>query len=176
MLTPTVRAWGLCALLFLAVAFCFHARPAFALPDAGSGSGHTPIVVTGPDGEITVDVREMQRQYRELRAAYDAAKDVQDRSLRMALYAGLLATLLKFALDAVKAIGSFALRRAMSWVALLLAVPIALFTRFAAGGSWLDALIFAAAGPGAVVVHELINAVKKRPTVTSTPGHVEGRR
>jgi hypothetical protein len=147
---------SLVAMLLVAICPDANAQPA---QDAGivdarpSGSG---VVVTPID-----DARE---SYLDVVAKYEALKHETDSSARMLLWAALTAGVLKILLDAVKIVGkSEKLSRSMAWFALGLAVPIALLSRYAGGASWLDSVIFAGAGPGAIVVHELVSFFQGKP-------------
>lgn len=126
--------------------------PAVAVsPDTGAATSSDGAVDTLP---------ELKAAYEELRADYQAVKDAKPGE-KTVLFAVLLAAILKLVLDGVNALGKYRWSRLMGIVALFLAVPIALLTKYVADKSWISAVIVAASGPGAVVVHELAKLLKK---------------
>lgn len=96
-----------------------------------------------------------------LRAAYDALRASHDPALTMLLWAGLLAGGLKLALSVFMRLVYKETKSWTRWVALGAAVPIALLSHYALGNNWFASLVYAGAGPGAIIVHELLAAVAK---------------
>jgi hypothetical protein len=122
-------------------------------PAAALASEPSPPMVTTPT---------LFEQLGELHAKYEALKANKDKSARMLLIAALLAAGLKLLLSGVSLLAGKKPKRWLSLVALGLAVPIALLSHYAAGNSWFDSLVYAGAGPGAIVVHELLKLFAKR--------------
>jgi hypothetical protein len=96
-----------------------------------------------------------------LRAAYEALRASTDKSAKMLLWAGLLAAGLKLLLDLINLAAKRKPQKWLAWVALGLAVPIALLSHYALGHSVFDSLVYAGAGPGAIVVNEIIKRLSK---------------
>lgn len=151
-------------LIVLLVLFCaFAPTLAFAqptpipAPPADSLGVQPPVMQPAP----------MLEQLRDLQAKYQALKDSKDKSAKMLLWAALIAAGLKMALSAVNALAGKKPKQWLALVALVLAVPIALLSHFAAGNSWFDSLIYAGAGPGAIVVHELVKIFTRKPAEAS---------
>lgn len=140
--------------------------------DAGSAApAAQPEVVADPASGATTaptpTVETLSKAYSELKAKYEAAKSETDGGARKLLFAALLAAALKYALDGINFASKYTLSKQLAWVALGLAVPIALLSKYAGGAGWFDALLYAGAGPGAIVVHELIARFKSRPAATA---------
>ena len=161
---------------FVAFPFAVHHVLAQPAPDAGvvdssgsgSGAGSGSAVTPTP---TQVLLEEARLQITDLRAKYDLLKNEKDPATRLLLYAGLMAAALKLLLDLVNyAARSAKLKSAMAWIAAGLAVPIALLSHYAAGASWFDSIVYAASGPGAVVVHELVSyfTSKQQPAPAGT--------
>jgi hypothetical protein len=148
------------------------APPAPPVVDAGAGSGSAVVVQVDPatgsatssDGTIDT-LPEVKAAYDELHADYAALQNAKPTE-KTFLFAVMLAAILKYALDGVNALGKWRYSKSMGWVALFLAVPIALLTKYIASKSWIEALILAGSGPGAIVVHELLAKLKRG---TATP-------
>lgn len=102
-----------------------------------------------------------------LKAAYDALKANHDPALTTLLWAGLLSVGLKLGLSVFMRLVYKETKSWTRWVALGAAVPIALLSHYALGNGWFASLIYAGAGPGAIIVHELLAAVAK-PKATGT--------
>lgn len=162
------------SILALALCTCVASTPVFAdeppavylvdagvgsdvATDAGSGSGSGSAVVTLPPIDTMAGLK---ARYDELRASYNALKD-SDGSPRKLALAALMALVLKFLLDAANRVAEDRWKKQLAWAALGLAVPIALLSKYAGGVGWFDALVYAGAGPGAIVVHELLARFRK---------------
>jgi hypothetical protein len=148
----------------------FEGKPvliAQAEPDAGIVIPPPPADTASPPARVVLDTQPtILQQLKELQAAYRAAKDNTDKSARMLLWAGAIATALKFLLDLLGRLAGG--KTWMPLVALGMAVPIGLLSHFAAGHSWFDSILVAGAGPGAVFVHELIKRfTTKKPAEAS---------
>lgn len=100
-------------------------------------------------------------ELKELQARYQALKGNQDKSAKMLLIAGLLAAGLKLLLSAVNLLAGKKPTKWLAWIALFLALPIALLSHYAGGHSVFDSLVYAGAGPGAIVIHELLKLFAK---------------
>jgi hypothetical protein len=100
-----------------------------------------------------------------VKAAYEALKANHDPSLTVLLWAGILAAGLKLALTGFMRLVYKETKSWTRWVALGATVPIALLSHFALGNSWFASLVYAGAGPGSIVVHELLAAMTKKPEV-----------
>lgn len=114
-------------------------------PQAGSGSQATPLD----------DLADVKAKYDALRAAQ------KNKSATMLLWAAMLAAALKLLLSLFTKYVLKESKSWMKWVALGAAVPIALLSHFALGNSLFDSLVFAGAGPGAIIVHELLKRGEK---------------
>lgn len=134
------------------IAYSNAASPLFAFADLTA----TPTVEPVPPTLV--------EQLKELQAKYTALKGNTDKSAKMLLIAGLLAAALKLLLSGVNLLAGKKPAKWLAWIALFLAVPIALLSYYAAGNSLFDSLVYAGAGPGAIVVHELLKrlAPKKK--------------
>lgn len=127
-----------------------------AVVDVGSAAGSASAATPAPD-QAMVD------QLRELHAKYLAMKAAADKDTKMLLWAALLAAGLKILLSIVNMLAGYKPTKWLAWIAMGLAVPIALTSHYALGYSLFDSLIFAGSGPGAVVVHELLKLFGKKP-------------
>jgi hypothetical protein len=136
----------------------FMAGRAFAEPDAqvlvdaGSASASSP---TTPDVFTELST---------LKQAYSALKDAKDPSAKPLLWASLIAIALRTLLALANAIWTKP-KKWLAWVALGVAVPIALLSHYAAGHGWMAALIVAGGGPGAILVNEVLKLAAKKPVV-----------
>lgn len=148
---------------------CQQARENFAR--AAAEHAARPDCMVGPAGDPCrasappVITPTLVEQLGELHAKYNALKANKDKSARMLLIAALLAAGLKLLLSGVNLLAGKKPKRWLSLVALGLAVPIALLSHYAGGNSWFDSLVYAGAGPGAIVVHELLKLLRpaKKP-------------
>jgi hypothetical protein len=115
-------------------------------PDAGSGSAATPAPVEDPLAQLA-----------DVKAKYDLLREaMRSKSPTLLLWAGMLAAAMKLLLSLFT---RYVLKESKSWtkwIALGAAVPIALLAHYAGGFSLFDSLVFAGAGPGAIVIHELM--------------------
>lgn len=127
-----------------------------ASPVAGSGSAVAAPVVAPPAQTET-----LLSQLGELKARYEALKSNSDKSAKMLLWAALIAAGLKILLSLANLAAGKKPSKWLAWIALVLAVPIALLSYFAAGNSLFDSLVYAGAGPGAIVLHELLKVFAK---------------
>lgn len=132
------------------------ARPDCMPGPSGDGCRSTPAPVAPP---TLVD------QLKELHAKYEALKSNNDKSAKMLLLAALIAAILKLALTGVNLLAGKKPTKWLAWIAMGLAVPIALLSYFAAGNSLFDSLVYAGAGPGAIVLHELLKVFAKPKAV-----------
>lgn len=102
-----------------------------------------------------------------LKAKYDAlraAKDSGSKDLLWFAYAALVAAALRLLLAAINTYRGDKPKAWAKWTALGLAVPIALLTYYAAGAGLWAAVVMAGAGPGAIVVNELLK--RKAPAAS----------
>ncbi len=121
------------------------------LVDAGSSSASAPAPAASPLDELST-----------LKAKYDALREAQKgKSPTLLLWAGLIAAALKLALSLFSRYVARETKSWTKWVALGAAVPIALLSYYAGGTSLFDALVLAGAGPGAIIVHELLKRSEK---------------
>ena len=117
--------------------------PAAPTTDAGSA---VPTPAASPLDELG-----------DLKAKYDALRAAQkDKSPTLLLWAAMIATGLKLLLSLFSKYVAKETKSWTKWVALGAAVPIALLSYFAGGASLFDSLMLAGAGPGAIIVHELL--------------------
>lgn len=119
--------------------------------DAGSSA---PVVA--PIGSPLDELAALKAKYEALRAARSGGS----KDLLWFAYAALAATVIRVLLAALAAWRGSASRTWAKWTALGLAVPLALLTYYAAGAGLWAAIVMAGAGPGAIVVNELL---KRRP-------------
>lgn len=125
-------------------------RPILALADGSAAVEAAPVAApTAPEPNVLHDLSK-------LRDAYEALKANKDKSAKTLLLVALLAIGLKVLLDIVNIVLARRPKKWLKWVAISLAVPIALLSHYALGFSLFDSLIWAGAGPGAVIVHELV--------------------
>ena len=143
-------------------------RVLLAQLDAGDGSAAdpangapTPPVIALPPIE---SLDGLKARYDELREKYEAAKDANGTP-RQLLFCAFGAACLKVLLDAANALAKHRWKQHLNWVALGLAVPIALLSRYAAGVGWFDAGLYALIGPGAIAANELLKRLRPKPAV-----------
>lgn len=100
-------------------------------------------------------------QLAEARAGIAKYQTAEPTAKKFAL-ALLLAGILNIVVTIIKRLTNITetAKKVIPWVALALAVPVGLLAKYGAGGSWVDAVIFAGAGPGAIVVQELMKLFK----------------
>ncbi len=164
---------------FLAILLCFSfscfVSPAFAdtptIVDAGAPDAGSAVAADPANGVVTPAVQPApaldtvdgaKQAYTDIKSKYEALKKSGgDGSPKKLAFAAFLAIVLKYLLDAVNVVSRRGLKKQLAWVALGLAVPIALLSKYAGGTGWFEALVYAGSGPGAVVVHELIARFKK---------------
>jgi hypothetical protein len=93
----------------------------------------------------------------DVKAKYDALRDaMRDKSPTLLLWAAMLAAALKLMLSLFSRYVLKESKTWTKWIALGAAVPIALLSHYAGGFSLFDSLVFAGAGPGAIIIHELL--------------------
>lgn len=140
-----------------------------AAADEGSGSASVDVApaVAAPPIVVVTDQPTMLSQLRDLQARYQALKANGDKSAKMLLWAALIAAGLKLLLSGVNLLAGKKPTKWLAWIAMVLAVPIALLSYFAAGNSLFDSLVYAGAGPGAIVLHELLKVFVKKPVETA---------
>lgn len=125
----------------------------------------TALVDTAP--AITSTPADPLTELQALKLAYEALKANQDPSLKMLLWAGVLAAGLKLALTAFNRLVYKETKSWTRWVAVSAAVPIALLSHYALGNGWFASLVYAGSGPGAIVAHELWTALTKKKVAQS---------
>ena len=101
-------------------------------------------------------------QAKDAKEAYDKVKSAEGVEKKFAI-AGLIAVLLNLLLTGLKKVMKLtkSKKKWLPYVALGLGVVIAIVERYALGGGWGDAILYGGAGPGAVVVQELMKAWAK---------------
>lgn len=130
--------------------------------EAGSAVMEPVAPADAPDSTI--------EQLRELQAKYKALKAAGDKDPKTLLWAAMLAAGLKALLSILNRFGGGKRKKWLAWIAMSLSVPIALLSHYAGGHSWFDSLIFAGAGPGAVIFHELMKVFDKKAPEPSPGG------
>lgn len=138
--------------------------------DAGTTTGHPyrdagvpdlgdprKAVVTAPpvDPGLLDQLTEVKAQYDALKAARAAGDPT------ILLWAGLIATVLKLLLSTFNRFVFAETKKWTKWLALGAAVPIALLSYYALGNGLFESLIYAGSGPGAIIVHELLQRKPK---------------
>jgi hypothetical protein len=152
---------------------------AFMVDDVGAGLSTHVVTATMPSGDthtihdaskVTLDGQPVLEQLADLQAKYEALKAARGAGpdAMMLAWAALLAGVLKVLLSVMGRLWPKP-KKWTAWVAMALAVPIALLSHFAAGHSWLESLIVAGGGPGAVIVHELMKLIPARPSAKVLP-------
>jgi hypothetical protein len=135
----------------------FMAGRAFAEPDA-------QVLVDAGQSAASTPTPDVFTELSTLKQAYSALKDAKDPSAKPLLWASLIAIALRTLLALANAIWTKP-KKWLAWVALGLAVPIALLSHYAAGHGWMAALIVAGGGPGAILVNEVLKLAAKKPVV-----------
>jgi hypothetical protein len=151
--------------VFPMLAFAQDAGPASATTgDLSVGSGHPYRDVTlapAPTGAPDIAVQpEILDELDALRKQYAELKSAKDGDAKMLLWAALIAGVLKTLLSITNVIWKKP-KKWLAWVAMGTAVPIALLSHFAAGNGWVDSLIVAGGGPGAILFNELLKLFAK---------------
>lgn len=128
-----------------------------AQADTGSAAATTPDAGTGsasvtPIGAPLDELAALKAKYDALRAA----KDSGSKDLIWFAYAALGAAVLRLLLAAINTYRGDKPKAWAKWTALGIAVPIALLTYYAAGAGLWAAIVMAGAGPGAIVINELL--------------------
>lgn len=123
-------------------------------PPPASGSAAAAAPAPAPTSALD-ELAALKDKYDELRAAQ------KGKSPTLLLWAALIAAALKVALSLFTRYVFKESKSWMKWVALGAAVPIALLSHFAGGFSLFDSLVFAGAGPGAIIFHELLKKKAK---------------
>lgn len=165
--------------MYSVIAFCVvlgFSTATFAQGTGASGSGSAVTVDSGSGmgsgssvaKPTSVTDKSLLDQLNEIRTEYAAYKNSTPAGKDLAL-AGLLAVLLNLALTAVKKIMSITDKgkKWLPWVATGLGILITILDKYALGGGWVQALIYGAAGPGAVVIQELLGIKKSAQPVVS---------
>ncbi|HEX5064126.1 MAG TPA: hypothetical protein VFV99_32340 [Kofleriaceae bacterium] len=122
--------------------------------DAGSASAPAPDTAQ-PAPASTLD------ELSALKAKYEALKTAQPDA-KMLAWAALIAAALKLMLSLFNRYVFKETKTWTKWIALGAAVPIALLSYYALGNGLFASLVYAGAGPGAIIVHELLQ--KKAPS------------
>jgi hypothetical protein len=131
------------------------------LAQADTGSA-APAASTTATSSPTTDPTVLD-ELAKLRAQYAAIKAAKDADGKMLLWAALIAGVLKVLLSVINLIWRKP-KKWLAWVAMGTAVPIALLSHYAAGNGWMDSLIVAGGGPGAILFNELLKLFAKAPT------------
>lgn len=114
------------------------------------------------DGPVPAPEKDLKEQLKEAREKYDELKDASPTEKKLAI-AAFIAVLLNLLLTGLKKVMKFTKKgkKYLPWIALSLGVVIVMVEKFALGGSWVEAIIYGGAGPGAVLVQELLGLFKK---------------
>jgi hypothetical protein len=140
--------------------------PAFG-NDAGIAPGAALVSPAPAPSPAPATPPSIVDELKDLQARYEALRGNQDKSAKMLLLAALLAAGLKLLLSGVNLLAGKKPAKWLAWIALGLAVPIALLSHYAGGNSVFDSLVYAGAGPGAIVIHELMKLFAKKPVEAS---------
>lgn len=134
--------------------------------DVGSNAGSAVTTGSGSGSSVDTMSSTMMDELANLKEQYAKVRGEADKDAKMLLWAGLIAGILKLLLSIVTRVSASKKTKWLGWVAMGLSVPIALFSHYALGNSVFDSLVYAGAGPGAIVIHELLKVVlpeKKQP-------------
>ncbi len=138
------------------------------------GTPGNPDAPVGVPPVTIAEPTDLVQAYRDLKARYNALKGTEGTERKFGI-AAFLAIILKYLLDFIKLAHRVHSKpwfsKAMPWIAMGLSVPIALLSRYALGSGWFDALLYAGAGPGAIIVNELLKSFKSdnKPADPPTP-------
>lgn len=139
-----------------------HVLIAQADTGSGSGSATAPTASQGSAADVPA-ISDPLTELAAVKAKYDAllaARKDGSKDLLWFAYAALAAAVIRTLLSAIKTWRGDKPTGWVKWAALGLAVPLALLTYYAAGAGLWAAIVMAGAGPGAVIVNELL---KKKP-------------
>lgn len=142
--------------------------------DTGSGSGSAvaqpPVVPStdsaippAPEKALSDQLKDVQQAYKDLKSSSPEEKD-----LAIAAFIAILMNLLLTGVKRVMKLTSKG-KKWLPFVALGLGLVIAIVQKFALGGGWVQALIYGGAGPGAVIVQEMLNFFKKSEPTPPAP-------
>lgn len=127
---------------------------------ADTGSASTPAAAPDADSAATVPpIGSPLDELAAVKAKYEAlkaAKGSGSKDLLWFAYAALAAAVIRVLLAGLTAWRGDKPKGWAKWAALGLAVPLALLTYYAAGAGWWQAIVMAGAGPGAIIVNELL--------------------
>lgn len=116
-----------------------------------------PAPAVAPAPSLTDELAELKTKYEQLKAARSGT----DGDLTLLAWAAMIAAALKVLLSAFNRWVFSETKSWTKWIALGAAVPIALLSHYALGHTLFESLIVAGAGPGAIIVHELLQ--RKKP-------------
>lgn len=122
--------------------------PATTAPAPDVGSAAEPAPIGSPLDELAA----MKAKYEALKAA----KGSGSKDLLWFAYAALAAAAIRVLLAGIHTWRGDKPKGWAKWAALGLAVPLALLTYYAAGAGLWPAIVMAGAGPGAIIVNELL--------------------
>lgn len=168
------RIMALTAFLFVlssGVAFAQDGAPAPSTEPAVAPAPAEEAVADIPKEEIPVTSEDKKEEAKEeslvdqakdAKEAYDKVQTASPAEKKFAI-AGLIAVILNLLLTGLKKVMKLtkSKKKWLPYVALGLGVVIAVVERYALGGGWGDAILYGGAGPGAVVVQELMKAWAK---------------
>lgn len=129
-----------------------------AQADTGSSAAPSSTPANGSAAE-PAPIADPLTELAALKLKYDALKAARDsgsKDLLWFAYAALAAAFIRTLLSGIKAWRGDKPTGWVKWTALALAVPLALLTYYAAGAGLWAAIVMAGAGPGAILVNELL--------------------
>ena len=127
---------------------------AFAQDDDSAGDDDSAVEEPAPPEG---DLEDVLTSVGEIVEGAEAIKDAKgDRTAMFLAISTLIAAILKIALDVLKMFGGmFKNKNALKITLLVIGFLIALFSQFALGVPWYNALLLGLAGPGAILVNEV---------------------
>lgn len=156
MKTITILAFMLAGLMAMSTALGQEVYDAGEAPEVETPAEEAPADEAAPE-TTAEEEKTVKEEVLDAKDAIKAFKDA-DATEKTLLFAAMMAALLNLLLTGIKRVMKLTTkgRKVLPWVALGAGLLIAIFERFVLGGSWMEAIIYGGAGPGAIIVEELM--------------------
>jgi hypothetical protein len=135
--------------------------------DAGAVASETPAAGTTTETPTEPEVgsnEDLLNKLKEAKQAYDELRDEQGQVSKKYLIAALIAALANLLLSVIKRVMKLTgkAKRVLPWAAMGLGLIVGVLSHYAGGTSWMDAILYGGAAPGAIIIQELLRPIKSK--------------